>query len=57
MFVFGENQEVTIKVKKKDALLDLFGIMPPKGNNDSMQWEEIKKLAREEKVASNENQN
>ncbi|WP_236930880.1 AbrB/MazE/SpoVT family DNA-binding domain-containing protein [Geobacillus sp. JS12] len=30
-FVYGENQEVTLKVKKKDALLSLFGTMPPRG--------------------------
>ncbi len=57
LFVFGENQEVTVKVKKKESLLDLYGSMPPKGNDEPMEWEKIRKLAREEMLSPNEDKN
>ncbi len=52
VFVFDENQEqILIKAQKKESLLDLFGSMPPKGSTEQMDWEEIRKLAREEMIS------
>ncbi|ADU93134.1 MULTISPECIES: AbrB/MazE/SpoVT family DNA-binding domain-containing protein [Geobacillus] len=53
-FVYGENQEVTLKVKKKDALLSLFGTMPPRGDSRPMTWEDIRKQAKEERMSKRE---
>lgn len=52
VFVYGENQEVTLKVRKKDSLLSLFGSMPPKREQKDMNWEDIRKEAREQWLAS-----
>lgn len=52
VFVYGENQEVMLKVRKKDSLLSLFGSMPPKGDQRAMNWDKIRKQAREEWIAS-----
>ncbi|QOR86035.1 hypothetical protein IMZ17_03740 [Geobacillus stearothermophilus] len=52
--VHGENQEVTLKVKKKDALLSLFGTMPPRGDSRPMTWEDIRKQAKEERMSKRE---
>ncbi|KFZ32401.1 MULTISPECIES: AbrB/MazE/SpoVT family DNA-binding domain-containing protein [Anoxybacillus] len=52
VFVYGENQEVTLKVRKKDSLLSLFGSMPPKREQEEMNWEDIRKEAREQWLAS-----
>jgi AbrB family looped-hinge helix DNA binding protein len=52
MFVYGENQEVTLKVRKKNSLLSLFGSMPPKGDKSALDWDKIRKQAREERISS-----
>ncbi|WP_231563490.1 AbrB/MazE/SpoVT family DNA-binding domain-containing protein [Anoxybacillus sp. KU2-6(11)] len=52
VFVYGENREVTLKVRKKDSLLSLFGSMPPKREQKDMNWEDIRKEAREQWLAS-----
>jgi antitoxin PrlF len=52
MFVYGENQEVTLKVRKKNSLLSLFGSMPPKGDKSARGWDKIRRQAREERISS-----
>jgi antitoxin PrlF len=53
LFVFSDNNEVVVKVNKKNSLLSLFGSMPPKGNNQPMEWSDIRKNAMEEMVSIN----
>jgi antitoxin PrlF len=52
MFVYGENQEVTLKVRKKNSLLSLFGSMPSKGDKSALDWDKIRQQAREERISS-----
>ncbi|PLR79389.1 AbrB family transcriptional regulator [Bacillus sp. V3-13] len=51
IFVLGEDYEVRVEVKKKDSLLSLFGSMPPKEGTKPMEWDAIRKQAREELVS------
>lgn len=53
LFTLNEDNEVVVKVNKKNSLLSLFGSMSPKGNTEPMEWQEIREKARNEIVAPN----
>lgn len=51
-FSQNDQNEIIIKVIKKDTLLSLFGSLPPKGEQGSKDWNTIRTEAREEKLSS-----
>ncbi|MDE3840653.1 AbrB family transcriptional regulator [Bacillus methanolicus] len=53
IFAINANNEVVVKVNKKNSLLSLFGSMPPKGNSEPMEWSDIREQAREERFTPN----
>jgi antitoxin PrlF len=53
IFTLNKSNEVVVKVNKKDSLLSLFGSMPPRGNIEPIEWDAIRKQARDDMVSSN----
>lgn len=53
LFAVNADNEVVVKVNKKNSLLALFGSMQPKGNSEPMDWQSIREQARDEMTAPN----
>jgi len=52
-FSVDEDNRLIVDIIKKDALLSLYGSMPPKGSAPQKNWDEIREESRIEKINSN----